>query len=102
MRDTKKLENNAHDDEESIWYTKRNCVCMKRGVKFGRESEFGKIDRDNKRDKLNTCKRGFPTWLGVLSCARFMGFTQPTSCINREGRYGLPVYILEKLELRES
>jgi hypothetical protein len=51
---------------------------------------------------LYTCKRGFPTWLGVLSCVRFVGFAQPTSCINREGGCGLPVYILEKLELRES
>ncbi len=32
------------------------------------ESEFRKIDRDKERDEVDTCKRGFPTWLGVLIC----------------------------------
>ena len=53
---------------------KMNCVRMEQVVEFGRESEFGKIDRDKERDKLDTCKRGFPTWLGVLSHVRFVDF----------------------------
>jgi hypothetical protein len=49
---------------------------MERGVEYGRESEFEKIDRDKERDKFYICKRGFPTWLGVLSCVRFVGSAQ--------------------------
>ncbi len=29
-------------------------------------------------------REGFLRGLGVLSCVRFVGFAQPTSCINRE------------------
>ncbi len=65
-------------------------------------SEFGKINRDKERNKLDTCKRVFPTWLGVLSCVRFVGFAQPTSCINRKGGCGLPVSVLVRYKLRES
>ncbi len=81
---------------------KRVYVRIEKVVKLGKESEFGKIDRDKERDKLYTCNRGFYTWLGVLSCVRFVGFTQPTSCINREGGCGLSISVLERLELRES
>jgi hypothetical protein len=51
-----------------------DCERMERGVEFGRESEFGKIERDKEMDELDTCKRGFPMWIGVLSCVRFVGF----------------------------
>jgi len=50
--------------------------AMERRVEFRRESEFWKIDRDNEKDELDTCKRGFPMWLGVLICVRFVGFAQ--------------------------
>ena len=40
----KRLEDNARGDEEIHMVYKRDCVCMERGVEFGRESEFGKID----------------------------------------------------------
>ena len=74
---------------------------MKIVVEFGRESEFRKIDRDKEMDKLYTCKRGFLVWLAVLSCVRFVGFAQPIFCINKEVGCGLPILVLEILELRE-
>ncbi len=63
---------------------KKDCVRMERGVEFRRKSEFRMFDRDKERDELFTYKRGFPTWLGILSCVRFMSFAQPTSYISRE------------------
>ncbi len=30
-------------------------------------------------------REGFLRGLGILSCVRFMGYAQPTLCINREG-----------------
>ena len=49
---------------------------MERGVEFGRKSKFGKIDGDKERDELDICKRGFPTLLGILIIAIFVGFVQ--------------------------
>lgn len=47
-------------------------------------------------------REGFLRGLGVLSCVRFVGFAQPTSCINR-GRVKPPgISFREILELRES
>ncbi len=65
---------NARGDEEIHMVYKRDCERMERGVEFGRESEFGKIDGDKERDEFEACKRWFPTWMGVLIRERFVGF----------------------------
>ncbi len=64
MRDTKG-QRTMHVVIKKLIYMvdKRDCVRMEREVEFGRESEFGKFDRDKERDELYTCKRGFLTWV---------------------------------------
>ncbi len=71
--------------KKSIWYTRGIVYVWKEESNLEGSPNLGSLIEIRKEMSCLLAREGFLCGLGVLSCVRFVGFAQPTSCINREG-----------------
>ena len=71
--------------KKSIWYTRGIVYVWKEESNLEGNPNSGSLIEIRKEMSCILVREGFLRGLGVLSCNRFVGFAQSTSCINREG-----------------
>ncbi len=71
--------------KKSIWYTRGVVYVWKEESNLERSPNSGSLIEIRKEMSCILAREGLLRGLGVLSCNRFVGFAQSTSCINREG-----------------
>ncbi len=69
-----------------IWYTRGIVYVWKEESNLEGSPNSGRLIEIRKEMSWILAREGFLRGLGVLNCVRFVGFAQPTSCINRKGR----------------
>ena len=71
--------------KKSIWYTRGMVYVWKEESNLEGSPNSESLIEIRKEISCLLAKEGFLRGLGVLSYVRFVGFAQPTSCINIEG-----------------